>query len=279
MSFDTFLLPDTVSRTKEIKRLAKETLRTTKTTVNYQTPNSTLQTQNYMYAPLKLSIKTWAEDDRPREKLLLKGRPALSDAELLAIIIGSGTRDESAVELSKRMLLLVGNNLEKFAKLSVSELQDFKGMGEAKAVSVIAAFELGRRRNSTITDYDNMKIRASSDGYRIIRPELDDLQHEEFWVLLLNRSNVVTKKEQISRGGMNSTIVDPKIIFKAAISSGANAIVLCHNHPSGSVRPSEHDIRLTKKLKECADLLDIGLLDHVIVGANTYFSFADDGLL
>ena len=232
-----------------------------------------------MYTEKRFSIKAWAEDDRPREKLLLKGRPSLSDAELLAILIGSGNREESAVELSKRMLLSAGS-LEKLAKYSVSDLRNFKGMGEAKAVSVIAAFELGRRKHCLMADEEeSMKIRASADGYRIIRPELDDLIHEEFWVLMLNRANVVTKKEQISRGGMSSTLVDPKIVFKAAVSCGASSIVLCHNHPSGAVKPSENDIRLTKKIKSCADLLDIGLLDHIIVGANTYFSFADDGIL
>ena len=168
-----------------------------------------------MYAPVKLSIKEWAEDDRPREKLLLKGRSALSDAELIAILIGSGNRNESAVDLSKRILNTAENNLEKFSRMGISELKRFPGMGEAKALSILAALELGRRRNATITGEDSMKIRSSNDAYRIIRPDLEDLPHEEFWILVLNRSNTVIKKEIVSRGGMNATIVDPKIVFKA----------------------------------------------------------------
>lgn len=232
-----------------------------------------------MYAPVKLSIKAWADDDRPREKLILKGRTALSDAELIAILISSGSRNESAVDLAKRILQTADNNLERFSKMTVSELKNFSGMGEAKALAIIAALELGRRRNSSSVDSTSMKITASADAYRIIRPELDDLQHEEFYIMLLNRSNVVTKKEQVSRGGMNATIVDPKIVFRIAVSNGANGIILAHNHPSGAVKPSEQDIRLTKKLREGADVLDIALLDHIIVGANTYFSFADEGLV
>jgi DNA repair protein RadC len=232
-----------------------------------------------MYAPVKLSIKEWAEDDRPREKLLLKGRNSLSDAELIAILISTGTRNESAVDLTKRILASVENNLDKLAKLSINELKNFNGMGEAKALSVIAALELGRRRNSVSSEDDTMRIRLSNDSYRIIRPELDDLPHEEFWVLLLNRSNLVLKKTQISRGGVNSTTVDPKMVFRAALNAAASGIVLCHNHPSGTVKPSEQDIRLTKRLREGAGIMDIALLDHIIVGANTYFSFADDGLL
>jgi len=232
-----------------------------------------------MYPPIKLSIKAWAEDDRPREKLLLKGRHSLSDAELMAILIGSGNRTESAVDLCKRILASADNNLDKMAKLNVSELKNFNGMGEAKALAVIAALELGRRRNSICTEDDSLRIRSSADSYRIVRTELDDLTHEEFWILLLNRSNLVLKKVQISRGGMNSTIVDPKIVFKAALNASASALILCHNHPSGVVKPSEQDIRLTKRLKEGAAIIDIALLDHIIVGVNTYFSFADDGLI
>lgn len=232
-----------------------------------------------MYAPVKLSIKAWADDDRPREKLILKGRSSLSDAELIAILIGSGSRNESAVDLAKRILQEADNNLERFSRMTLAELKKFSGMGEAKALSIIAALELGRRRNSSIVDDSSMKITASADAYRIIRPELDDLQHEEFYIMLLNRSNIVTKKEQVSRGGMNSTVVDPKIVFKIALSNGASGIILAHNHPSGGIKPSEQDIRLTKKLKEGADVLDVALLDHIIVGANTYFSFADEGLV
>lgn len=231
-----------------------------------------------MYAPIKLSIKAWAEDDRPREKLLLKGKHALSDAELIAILIGSGNRSESAVDLAKRILSSYDNNLDKLAKLGMSDLKNFSGMGEAKALSIIAALELGRRRISQVADSASMKITSSADAYRIVRPELDDLVHEEFYVLILNRSNVVVKKAQVSRGGMSSTIVDPKIVFKVAVNHGASGIILAHNHPSGSVKPSDQDIRLTKKLREGAEILDIALLDHIIVGDNTYFSFADEGL-
>ncbi len=232
-----------------------------------------------MYAPIKLSIKAWAEDDRPREKMLIKGRNSLSDAELLAILIRSGNLTESAVDLAKRILASVGNNLDKLSKLGVNELKNFNGMGEAKALSIIAALEFGRRRNGTCEEEDSLRIRTSADAYRIARTELDDLPHEEFWVLLLNRSNLVLKKQQISKGGMNATIVDPKIVFKAAISASGTGIILCHNHPSGTVKPSEQDIRLTKRLKEGAAIMDIAILDHIIVGANTYFSFADDGLI
>jgi DNA repair protein RadC len=232
-----------------------------------------------MYAPVKFSIKTWAEDDRPREKLLLKGRQVLSDAELIAILIASGNRHESAVDLAMRILQSADNNLEKLSRMGISELTNFSGMGEAKALSIMAALELGRRRNCSITDSANMKINSSADAYRIARPELDDLLHEEFYVLILNRSNIVTRKEQVSRGGMNSTVVDPKIVFKIAVNNGASGIILAHNHPSGTVKPSEQDIRLTKKLKEGAAVLDIALLDHIIVGANTYYSFADEGIV
>jgi DNA repair protein RadC len=231
-----------------------------------------------MYAPVKLSIKAWAEDDRPREKLLLKGKHSLSDAELMAILIGSGNRHESAVDLCKRILVNYENNLEKLARAGMADLTNFSGMGEAKALSIIAALELGKRRLSQVSDTNSMKVTSSADAYRIIRLELDELSHEEFYVMILNRSNIVVKKEQVSRGGMSSTIVDPKIVFKAAVNHGASGIILAHNHPSGAVKPSEQDIRLTKKLREGAHILDIALLDHIIVGANTYFSFADEGL-
>lgn len=239
----------------------------------------TLSSNFQMYAPLKLSIKSWAEGDRPREKLVNKGRSALSDAELIAILIGSGSRNESAVELSKRILNTIDNKLESLARLGINELKEFSGMGEAKALSIIAALELGRRRSSSIIDSDSMRIKSSNDAYCLFRSELDDLQQEEFWMLLLNRSNVVIKKVQVSRGGLSSTIVDPKVVFKIALSNMATGILLGHNHPSGLVNPSEEDRRLTKRLKEGANLLDLVILDHIIVGANTYFSFADEGLL
>lgn len=231
-----------------------------------------------MYAEQKLSIKEWAEDDRPREKLMLKGRHTLSDAELIAILIGSGTRNETAVDLCKRILSEYNYSLDELAKCSVNELQKFKGVGEAKAIAIVAAMELGRRRATSPTP-DLITMRASTDAYRAISSTLCDLQHEEFWVLLVNRANQITKKCFISKGGMNSTVVDPKMVFKTALDHSMGAIVLCHNHPSGTVKPSSQDITLTKRLQECANLLDISLLDHIIVGAKTYFSFADEGLL
>lgn len=231
-----------------------------------------------MYAEPRLSIKEWAEDDRPREKLLLKGRHVLTDAELVAILIGSGNRDETAVDLSKRILADHDNDLDAVARLTVNDLKKYRGMGEAKAISVVAAMELGRRR--TFAPGPEMPtIRVSDDAYRAIVPVLSDLQHEEFWILLCNRSNAVMRKELISKGGLNTTVVDPKIVFKAALEHSASGIVLCHNHPSGGVKPSQHDMQLTKKLMEGARIFEIALLDHIIVGAKTYFSFADDGLL
>lgn len=231
-----------------------------------------------MYAEPRLSIKQWAEDDRPREKLLLKGRHVLTDAELIAILIGSGNKDESAVDLARRILADYNNDLNAIGKLNVKDLKQYRGMGEAKALSVVAAMELGRRHTFAAPD-DQPMIRVSNDAYRIIAPVICDLAHEEFWVLLCNRSNNVMRKELISKGGMNTTIVDPKIIFKTALDHGASGIVLCHNHPSGGVKPSQHDLTLTKRLHEGAKILEIALLDHIIVGAKTYFSFADDGLL
>jgi DNA repair protein RadC len=226
----------------------------------------------------RLSIKAWAEDDRPREKLLLKGRHVLSDAELLAILIGSGNRNESAVDLCKRILGDYENNLDILARCSVSDLRRYRGMGEAKAISIIAAMELGRRRSITPAQ-EVQPVSSSEAAYKIIAPLLTDLNHEEFWVLLLNRANIVMRKELISKGGMNATVVDPKLIFRAALDYGASGMILCHNHPSGSVKPSEQDRKLTRRLSEGAAILDISLLDHIIVGSKTFFSFADEGLM
>lgn len=226
----------------------------------------------------KITIKAWAEEDRPREKLLSLGRRSLSDAELIAILIGSGSTTESAVDLSKRILHSYQNNLAGLAKLSVQDFCKFKGIGEAKAISIIAALELGRRRKETeIVNSD--KITCSKDGFNILAPYFSDLLHEEFWVVLLNRSNKVMNKVLISKGGMASTIADPKIIFKAALEHNAANIVLAHNHPSGSLKPSHEDLSLTKKLKAGGQLLDIGILDHLIFAGNKYFSFADEGHL
>lgn len=223
-------------------------------------------------------ILSWAEEDRPREKLILKGRAALSDAELIAILIGSGTRELSAVDLSKLILKSVGNNLNELAKLSINDLMKFKGIGDAKAISIAAALELGRRRKESDV-LKKAKVTSSSDAYYAIRPYLMDLSHEQFWVLLLNRANEVIRPFQVSIGGVAGTVADPKIIFKSAIEYLASAIILVHNHPSGNLTPSQADKDLTKKVKEAGRLLDIPILDHLIFGDNGYYSFADQGIL
>jgi DNA repair protein RadC len=225
-----------------------------------------------------LSIKSWAEEDRPREKLLEKGRHILTDAELIAILIGSGTRNETAVELSKRILAHFGNNLNEIAKLTVQELMKFKGIGEAKAIAIVAALELGRRRKEGEVQ-KREHICMSKDVFDIFSRHFLDLPHEEFWILLLNRSNTVIRKERISMGGVSGTVVDPKIIFKIAVEHLASAIILCHNHPSGNLRPSEADVKLTKKLKEAGLMLEIPVLDHIIVTNDSFYSFADEGMI
>lgn len=226
----------------------------------------------------RLGIKFWAEEDRPREKLMEKGRHVLTEAELIAILIGSGSRDETAVELSKRILASVGNNLNDLGKLNINELIKFKGIGEAKAISVMAAMELGRRRKeSEVVKRD--KIIVSKDVFDIMHPLFIDLPHEEFWLLILNRANFVIKKELISRGGVSGTVVDTKIIFKAAVEHYACSIIICHNHPSGNLKPSEADIRITKNIKDAGKLMEIPLLDHLIVTENGFYSFSDEGMM
>ena len=224
------------------------------------------------------TIKSWAEEDRPREKLLSKGRHVLTDAELIAILIGSGSRNETAVELAKRILSQFENNLNSIAKLSVQDLMKFKGIGEAKAISIVAALELGRRRKETEI-IKREKIISSKDTFEIFRPLFLDLPHEEFHVLLLNRSNNIIRKEFVSRGGVSGTVVDPKIIFKIAVEHLASSIILCHNHPSGNMKPSAEDISITKKIKEAGTLLEIPILDHLIISDSGYFSFADEGMM
>lgn len=225
-----------------------------------------------------LSIKHWAEDDRPREKLLLKGKAALSDAELIAILIGSGNKELSAVDLSKYILNSVHDNLIELSKLDVVDLIKFKGIGQAKAISIIAALELGKRRRYSEA-VKREKILCSKDIFEIMQSVLSDVNYEQFWILLLNNSNKILKKENISMGGLTSTIVDPKKIYKKALENNAASIILCHNHPSGNVKPSEADIKLTKKLREAGKLMDLPILDHIIVGIENYFSFADEGIL
>ena len=224
------------------------------------------------------SIKHWAEDDRPREKLLNKGKFVLSDSELIAILIGSGNREKSAVELSKEILADSNNNLIELTKLSVKELTKFKGIGEAKAISIIAALELGKRRRAQET-LEKPKIQSSKAAFEIVYPHLSDLAHEEFWVLLMSNSNKLLTKKRISVGGINGTVADGKIIFKEAIEQSAIGIILCHNHPSGNLEASEADISLTNKLFKAGKLLDINVLDHIIVAGETYLSFADEGMM
>lgn len=231
-----------------------------------------------MHYNTKLTIKKWAEEDRPREKLILKGTAALSDAELIAILIGSGTTRLSAVEVSQNILADCKNNLHDLAKRSLSDLKKFDGIGEAKAISIIAALELGRRRKETGHRHKT-KINISEDVYNEMKPNLLDLKHEEFWVLFLDRANQVTKKEKISAGGVSGTVVDSKLIFKKALDELASSIILVHNHPSGNIQPSQQDIQLTQKIKEAGRILDIPVLDHVIFTDQNYFSFVDASLL
>lgn len=231
-----------------------------------------------MYHEIKNSIKNWNEDDRPREKLAKKGRSSLSDAELLAIIMGSGNRSESAVELAKRILQSGNNNWNELAKYSIEDLCKFKGIGEAKAISIITALEIGRRRNSQKI-LERNKISSSKDAAIVFQQQIGDLPNEEFWVMFLNQGNRIIKTEQISRGGITQTSVDVRVIFKRALELMTTAIILSHNHPSGNLTPSPADKSITKKIKEGASLLDIQVLDHVIVSQKNYFSFADEGLI
>lgn len=227
-------------------------------------------------SPLK--IKNWSPEDRPREKLLSKGTPVLSDAELVAILLGTGTATVSAVELAKRVLQTVDNNLHELGRLSVKDLMKVKGIGQAKAISIIAALELGRRRRETDAE-EKPRVSGSRDCFNILKPHMQDLQHEEFWIILLNRANRVIRKYQVSQGGVAGTVADPKIIFKVAIAELASGIILAHNHPSGNLTASQADIELTKKIKDAGKLLEIQVLDHLIVADQKYFSFADEGML
>ncbi len=225
-----------------------------------------------------LKIKDWALEDRPREKLLNKGINSLSDAELIAILIGSGNKNESAVELSKKILKNVDNNLNELGKLKIEELEKNKGIGTAKAITIIAAMELGKRRKQSDLIKKN-KISSSNDAYIIFSIILADLSYEEFWILLLNRSNKIIDKIRISKGGITGTVTDIRIIMKEALDKKATSIILCHNHPSGNVKPSESDIKITKKIKEAGEIMDIKVLDHIIVVEKEYFSFADEGMI
>ncbi len=224
------------------------------------------------------NIQSWAEEDRPREKLMLKGRAALSDAELIAILINSGTVDLTAVDVAKIILKSVGHNLNDLARLSVKDLSKFRGIGEARGIAIVAALELGRRRKEQDRPV-RARITCSRDAYNELVPHLTDKPHEEFWILLLNRANEVMRPVLISAGGVSGTVADPKIIFKQAIENLASAMILCHNHPSGNLTPSQADKDLTRKLKDAGRLLDIPVLDHIIFTDKAYLSFADEGIL
>ncbi|MBI4649472.1 MAG: DNA repair protein RadC [Bacteroidia bacterium] len=225
-----------------------------------------------------LTIKEWAEQDRPREKLLIKGIGSLSDAELLAILIRAGNKHESAVELAKKILFDAGNNLNELGKFTIEALTAIKGIGMAKAVTILAALELGRRRNLTCAA-EKTTIMKSDDVFNLFKPVLSDLKYEEFWILLLNRANKVVHKSRISQGGVSGTVIDVKLIIKMAIDKLSNAIILCHNHPSGNYEPSDLDIKITKQINEAARFMEISLLDHVIIAGDVYYSFADQGLI
>ena len=224
------------------------------------------------------SIKNWADDDRPREKLVQKGSFVLSDAELIAILIGSGSRNESAVELSKRILASVNHNLNELGNLSVNQLMRFKGIGEAKAVTIAAALEMGRHRRMEDTTKIT-KIKSSHDAFELLYPLIGELQHEEFWIVYLNNSNKVVHKAQLSKGGITGTLVDVRLVLKQALELGAVGIILAHNHPSGTLQPSTADKQITQKLKVASEALDIKILDHLILARHQYLSFADKGIL
>jgi DNA repair protein RadC len=226
----------------------------------------------------RLNIKSWAEQDRPREKFALKGKSSLTDAELIAILIGSGNRKESAVELSKRILKSVGFNLNELGRVGLKDLEEFKGIGEAKAITIAAALELGRRRKVS-EQQTKPKIASSQDAFELVDEVLSDLMHEEFWVILLNRANQVIEKVNISRGGVSGTVIDAKLIFKPAINKLASSVILCHNHPSGNLKASSADLALTQKIIKAGKTLDVTVLDHLIIGHGNYLSLADQGLI
>ena len=230
-----------------------------------------MQEQNY-------SIKQWAKDDRPREKLLMKGAETLSDSELLAILIGHGTRSKTAIDLAKEILVLGKNNLPELGKITVKELMKIKGIGEAKAITIVAALEIGRRRQAM--NYREKAIMTSSnDVANYLQSLLKDYRHEVFAVLFLNRANKVNHFQIVSEGGITGTVADPRIILKKALEEDAVSMILCHNHPSGSLKPSSADVELTKKIKEAAKFFDIKVMDHLIVSDAGYYSFSDEGIL
>ncbi|RPH33517.1 MAG: JAB domain-containing protein [Bacteroidales bacterium] len=223
-----------------------------------------------------LTIKDWALEDRPREKMIKRGINSLSDAELLAILIKSGTKKENAVAIAQRILLSANSNLNELGKYTLADFTSTKGIGEAKGITIMAALELGRRRKQAEA-LNRPKIESSSDIIEIFQPQLADLPHEEFWVLFLNRANKVIDQARITQGGVTGTVFDIKLILKSAIEKLALSIIVCHNHPSGNPKPSEQDIRITQKLKEASQLFEITLLDHIIITDSECYSFADSG--
>lgn len=225
-----------------------------------------------------MSIKFLAEDDRPREKFLLKGKTSLSDSELLAIILGSGNNEDSAVELARKILASVGNNWQNLSKLSIKDLMKFKGIGEAKAISVAATLEIGRRKASQETP-EKTSISSARDSYNVFSQHLSDLRTEEFWAIFLNQKNQIVYKTQISKGGISGTLVDVRVLFRIALEHFATSIIVAHNHPSGSLKPSLEDIQITKNIKNAGEILNVTLLDHLIIGDNSFLSFAEEGLL
>ncbi|MEP0132480.1 MAG: DNA repair protein RadC [Eudoraea sp.] len=228
--------------------------------------------------PSSFSIKNWSDDDKPREKLVHKGRSVLSNAELIAILIGSGTKNETAVSLSKRILASTNNNLNELGKVSIKQLMKFKGIGEAKAVSIAAALEIGRRRQNEKT-MEKAQISGSQAVFDLLQPLVADLPHEEFWIVYLNNSNKVIHKAQLSKGGITGTLVDVRLVMKQALELGAVSLILAHNHPSGALKPSEADKKITNKLQKASEAMDIRVLDHVIITQNKYYSFADNNLI
>ena len=226
----------------------------------------------------KLNIKDWAVEDRPREKLLSNGSRTLTDAELIAILIGSGNVDETAVELSRRILTATDNNLNDLGRKGIDFLKTFNGIGEAKAVSIVAALELGKRRKEADV-FTKKKINGSKDAADYFQPLLGDLNHEEFWVMLLDRGNKIMDSFMVSQGGISGTVIDVRVILKTALEKLASAIILCHNHPSGTMEASDADLKITKKISDAGKIMDISVLDHIIIGQNSYLSLADEGML
>jgi DNA repair protein RadC len=227
---------------------------------------------------MSLKITDWAVEDRPREKLIQKGTSSLSDAELLGILISSGTKDKSAVDLGRELLSVVNNNLNSLGKLTIADLKKLHGIGTARAVTITAALELGRRRKMAEVP-DILQIKCSKDVADIFQPILSDIMHEEFWILFLNRSNKVINRMKLSQGGISGTVTDVRMVMKKAIEYLASGIIVCHNHPSGNLNPSESDTKITQKIKEAGNLMDIQLLDHLIISDKDYYSFADNGML